>query len=403
MILIILTFFSLVAAGPNAQAVGPEAPDTALAGGNTADGQLALGGLTTGLYNSAFGIYSLLSNGAANFNTGVGAGTLLANTADENTATGAGALFSNTTGASNTATGAFALFSHISGNGNTAYGWHALLSDATGQLNTAVGSAALATENNGFNGSFNTAVGAGALFSNTGGDNTAIGAGALQDNVDGSDNTGVGLNALLNNSSGSNNVALGRNAGISQTTGSNDIYIGTLVDGVAGENDSCYIGSIFNQLSSRGTAVFINANNKLGTMTSSKRFKKEIKPMDKASNALFSLNPVTFRYKKEIDPAGISQFELVAEEVEKIDPDLVLRDKEGKAYSVRYDQVNAMLLNEFLKEHRAFVEEQQKVQQQQKEINALKAELKEQRSLIQKVSDRIELRSSASQVVAENP
>jgi len=138
-------------------------------------------------------------------------------------------------------------------------------------------------------------------------------------------------------------------------------------------------------------------------MTSSKRFKKEIKPMDKASNALFSLNPVTFRYKKEIDPAGISQFGLVAEEVEKIDPDLVLRDKEGKAYSVRYDQVNAMLLNEFLKEHRAFVEEQQKVQQQQKEINALKAELKEQRSLIQKVSDRIELRSSASQVVAENP
>ena len=289
-----------MAAGPNAQAVGPEAPDTALAGGNTADGQLALGGLTTGLYNSAFGIYSLLSNGAANFNTGVGAGTLLANTADENTATGAGALFSNTTGASNTATGAFALFSHISGNGNTAYGWHALLSDATGQLNTAVGSAALATENNGFNGSFNTAVGAGALFSNTGGDNTAIGAGALQDNVDGSDNTGVGLNALLNNSSGSNNVALGRNAGISQTTGSNDIYIGTLVDGVAGENDSCYIGSIFNQLSSRGTAVFINANNKLGTMTSSKRFKKEIKPMDKASNVLFSLNPVTFRYKRRL-------------------------------------------------------------------------------------------------------
>ncbi len=107
-------------------------------------------------------------------------------------------------------------------------------------------------------------------------------------------------------------------------------------------------------------------------MTSSKRFKKEIKPMDKASNALFSLNPVTFRYKKEIDPAGISQFGLVAEEVEKIDPDLVLRDKEGKAYSVRYDQVNAMLLNEFLKEHRAFVEEQQKVQQQQKEINPLR-------------------------------
>src|SRR5207247_3535006 len=121
-----------------------------------------------------------------------------------------------------------------------------------------------------------------------------------------------------------------------------------------------------------------------GTLTSSKRFKEEIKPMDKTSDALFALKPVTFRYKKEIDPAGTSQFGLVAEEVEKVNPDLVVRDKEGKPYSVRYEQVNAMLLNEFLKEHR-------KVQEQQKEIDSLKAELTEQRDLIQKESDRLEI------------
>jgi hypothetical protein len=124
--------------------------------------------------------------------------------------------------------------------------------------------------------------------------------------------------------------------------------------------------------------------------------------MDKASDALFALSPVTFRYKKEIDPVGKSQFGLVAEEVEKVNPELVVRDKEGKPYSVRYDHVNAMLLNEFLKEHRAFVEEQRQVEQQQEEIDALKAELKEQRSLIQKVNDKVELKTSASQVVAHN-
>jgi len=149
--------------------------------------------------------------------------------------------------------------------------------------------------------------------------------------------------------------------------------------------------------------VFIDANHRLGTLTSSKRFKEDIRPVGTASQALFALEPVTFHYKKEIDPAGISQFGLVAEEVEKVNPDLVVRDKVGKAYSVRYDQVNAMLLNEFLKEHRAFVEEQRKVAQQQKEIDALKDELKEQRALIQKVSDKIELSQPATRIAARNP
>jgi len=154
-------------------------------------------------------------------------------------------------------------------------------------------------------------------------------------------------------------------------------------------------------------AVFVNGNNQLGTTTSSKRFKEDINPMDKASEAILTLKPVTFRYKKEIDPAGTSQFGLVAEEVEKVNPDLVVRDKEGKPYSVRYDQVNAMLLNEFLKEHRK-VEELKKdfqatVAQQQKEIQALAARLEEQASQIQKVNAQLEMSKPAAKVVVSTP
>jgi len=194
-------------------------------------------------------------------------------------------------------------------------------------------------------------------------------------------------------------VALGSMAGSQQTTGSQNIYIGANIGGVAGESDACYIASIFGQTSASGTPVLINSNNKLGTMTSSKRFKEEIKPMDKASKALFALRPVTFRYKKEIDPAGTAQLGLVAEDVEKVNPDLVVRDKEGKAYSVRYDQVNAMLLNEFLKEHKVFVEQQRKLEQQgatiahqQKQIEALTAGL-------QKVSAQLELNNPVPRTV----
>ncbi len=160
-------------------------------------------------------------------------------------------------------------------------------------------------------------------------------------------------------------------------------------------SNSCYIGNIFGTTSSAGIAVFVNSDGKLGTATFSKRFKEDIKSMDRASEALFSLKPVAFRYNKEIDPAGISQFGLVAEDVEKVNPNLVVRDKEGNPYSVRYDQVNAMLLNEFLKEHC-------KVQEQQKEIDSLKAELKEQRDLIQKVSERVEMRKP-EELLTKNP
>jgi hypothetical protein len=392
---LLIALLACFALSQRALAVTP-APDGGYPGGNTAEGQLALGSLTTGIYNNAVGIYSLLSLTTGSFNTADGAGALLSNTADENTATGAGALLSNTTGARNTANGAFALFSNTGGF-NTAIGDRVLFNNSTGDHNVAVGGGGLpgpALFSNTI-GRFNTAVGEGALFSNTeGSDNTAIGAGALADNTGGSENVAVGLNAL-GNSTGDNNVALGNLAGFSQTTGSNNVYIGNQIEGTAGESNACYIASIFNQTSAGGSAVFVDANSKLGTITSSKRFKEEIKPMDKASEALFALKPVAFRYKKEIDPAGKSQFGLVAEDVEKVDRDLVVRDREGKPYSVRYDQVNAMLLNEFLKEHRKNEQQEATMARQQKQIEALTAGL-------QKVSAQLEVIKPAPQVVNNN-
>jgi hypothetical protein len=311
------------------------------------------------------------------------------NITDDNTAYGYQALLDNTTGMSNTATGTHALMSNTTGQANTATGYHTLQSNTIGAENTASGQSALSTNTVG---SSNTATGSFALVSNTEGvGNTATGAVTLLSNTTGNYNTAYGRGALENNTSGAFNTAIGHQAGFSQTTGNANVYIGDGMAGVAGESNACYIASIFGQTSASGIPVLVNSSNRLGTTTSSKRFKEDIKPMGAVSEALFSLTPVTFQYKKEIDPAGVSQLGLVAEDVEKVHPGLVVRDKEGKPYSVRYDQVNAMLLNEFLKEHR-------KVEEQQREIDSLKAELKEQRDLIQKVSDRVETYKRAPQV-----
>jgi hypothetical protein len=203
-------------------------------------------------------------------------------------------------------------------------------------------------------------------------------------NSTGSNNTAVGNTALIS-SQGSGNTAVGRGAGFNVTTASNVICIGTSGQNL---NDSCFIGNIFNATSTNGIGVLVNASGKLGTSTSSRRFKENIKPMEEASEALYALKPVSFCYKKEIDPAGISQFGLVAEDVEKVNPDLIVRDEEGNPYSVRYEQVNAMLLNEFLKEHAT-------VQELKKEIVTLKADL-------QKVSAQIEVGRSPLQTVVNN-
>ncbi len=199
-------------------------------------------------------------------------------------------------------------------------------------------------------------------------------------------------------------MALGNGAGFNATTGNLNVYIGAGMVGVADESNACYIASIFGQTSVNGVPVLINSDNKLGTTTSSKRFKEEIKPMDNASEALFALKPVTFRYKKQIDPQGIPQFGLVAEEVAQVNPDLVVRDEKGEIYTVRYDAVNAMLLNEFLKQHKAFLDEHRTVQEQgatiadlKKDIASLTTTVKEQAAQIQKVSTQIELNKPAPQ------
>ena len=388
----ILTALALGAFGlsPKVQAVSPP-PDGGYAGGNTAEGQNALLSLTTGGFNTAVGFLSLRSDTTGQFNTAIGAGTLFANTGDENTATGAGALLSNTTGAGNTANGVFALFSNTTGFSNTAIGEAALFFNTVG--------------------SGNTATGLNALQNNAGGtSNTADGVAALLSNTSGAANAAMGQDALSSNTAGSNNTAIGNGAGSNQTTGSNNVYIGAGAVGFAGENSACYIASIFSQTSPSGIPVLINANGKLGTTTSSKRFKDEIKPMDKASEAIFALKPVTFRYKKDLDPEGTPQFGLVAEEVQNINPALVVRDREGKPYTVRYDQVNAMLLNEFLKEHKKVEKQEATITrltndfqtvstQQRNEIQLLSAQLKEQAAQIQKVSAQLETSQPASQVV----
>jgi trimeric autotransporter adhesin len=205
--------------------------------------------------------------------------------------------------------------------------------------------------------------------------NTAVGTQVLLRNTTGSQNTAVGTLALVSNTTGRNNIALGFEAGSGVSISDNVICIGA---GVVGDNvdNSCFIGNIATSTSPNGIAVLINSTGRLGTITSSARFKDEIQPMDKASEALFALKPVAFRYKKDIDPARTPQLGLVAEDVEKVNPDLIVRDKEGKPYSVRYEQVNAMLLNEFLKGHKTVNEQGAMIARQQKAIEALTAGLK---------------------------
>ncbi len=346
--------------------------------------------------NTAIGRQALTSNTSGENNTAVGAATLESNTTGfGNVAIGAYSLFLNNTGSYNTAI--MGMESNTIGSNNTAVGFNALDNNTTGNNNTATGVGALEGPfSPGSTGSSNTADGYQALYSyTTGSNNTAVGYQALFSNTTGIDNTAIGYNALLN-ATGSNNIGLGLLAGSSLTTGSNNIDIGN--KGVAGDSNTIrigtkartqtntYIAGISGVTVAGGVGVIIDTNGHLGTVTSSERFKDEVKPMDKASEVILALKPVTFRYKHHLDPAGIPQFGLVAEEVEKVNPDLVARDAEGRIYTVRYEAVNAMLLNEFLKEHRNVQKLEATVVQQQKEIQALTANLKEQASQIQKVS-----------------
>jgi len=341
---------------PKVQAVVPP-PDGGYPGFNTAEGQNALFSLTTGSANTAVGWFSLSSDTTGSFNTATGAGALLFNTGNANTAFGAAALLFNTIGFDNTAVGAAALLNNATGNNNTATGFVALQNNTTGS------------------------------------DNTANGLNALSHNTTGTLNTAVGEGALLNNTTGSVNTAVGAGAGFDVTTADNVICIGVGVTG-ADVSNTTWIGGIFGTTTQSGTTtpVIVSDSGQLGTVASSERFKKEIKPMDHSSEAILALRPVTFHYKT--DTANRPQFGLVAEEVEKINPDLVVRDKEGKPYSVRYDQVNAMLLNEFLKEHCKNEEQAATIARLQQQIEALTAGL-------QKVSAQVEMSKPAQQTVAE--
>src|SRR5438874_987550 len=287
-------------------------------------------------------------NNSGTDNTGTGSYALFANTTGiDNTATGSAALSGNTTGDFNTANGFDALLSNTTGSNDTATGVNALLENTTGTDNTGNGANALYNNTTGID---NTATGSAALTRNTTGNyNTASGVNALFYNVVGHDNTGEGFQALLN-AKGSNNIGIGSNAGANLSNGSNKIDIGNL--GVAGESNkirigkqgtqkNTYIAGIFGATVANGVPVRIDSTGHLGTLTSSARFKEAIKPMDKASEAILALKPVTFRYKEELDPEGIPQFGLIAEEVEKISPDLVVRDKDGNVNTVRYETVNA--------------------------------------------------------------
>ena len=450
---LLLVGFGLACFGPSAtvKAVNPP-PDGGYPRQNTAEGDNALFSLseTDGAFNTAVGWDSLFSNVTGSLNTGIGAAALALNTGHNNTATGAVALLFNDTGSNNTAVGTAALlfngggFDPTHSTGNTAVGAGAAAQNTQGSGNTAIGAAALAgnsgsrieSSGNTAVGAFaltgtidttaqrNVAVGLYALTSDTEGSlNTAVGASsddfnietsaALGRNTTGMSNTAFGAGALRRNTSGNNNVAVGIDAGENLGMGNHNIYIGanagptpnptpspsgtpppvaesgTIRIGTTGTQTATYIAGIYGQPPGANTLPVVCADDgKLTANASSRRFKHDIKQMDKASEAILALKPVSFRYNN--DSTDTPWFGLIAEDVAEINPDLIARDKEGKPFGVRYDQVNIMLLNEFLKAHRRMEEQEATIARQQKQIDALNAGL-------QKVSAQVELNKPAPQ------
>jgi hypothetical protein len=373
---------------PN-RAIGQSVAGGGYPGGNTAEGQNALFSLTTGGYNTAVGFYSLRNDTTGGFNTAIGAGALLGNFgAENNTATGAGALLSNGFGNENTANGAFALF-YNDGDQNCAFGSYAL------------------------------------FFNDIGSENTAMGQSAMYENGNGTRNTAVGFSALYGNHDGWDNTAVGLDAG-SEVSGSGNICIGSGAWGFFGQDgviqiggdfsgyNACYINGIYGQSVDPGTGsvTYIDSDGKVGTMLSSRRFKCDIEPMDKTSEAILALKPVTFHYNG--DAKNTPCFGLIAEEVAEVSPGLVVRNKKGELLSVRYDQINAMLLNEFLKVHRKVEQQEATIAQltkdfqiasaqQREDIQLLRTQLKEQAVQIQKVTAQLEMAKPAAQTVLNNP
>jgi hypothetical protein len=388
----ILFVLACLAFLPQAKAA-PEvvpAPDGCYPAFTTAEGCKALQSLGAGFGNTGIGWRSLFSVTDGNYNTGVGAGTLVLNSASSNTAVGTAALLLNTLGLDNVAVGTAALVFNDLGNYNTAVGAFALYSNVDGVENTALG--------------------ASALTNNTSGDrNTAIGDSALVSCTSGFRNTALGNDAGNSITDGQRNVVVGDNAGVSIVSGQGNIYIGAGVNSGVGDESAhirigdsnfpitydCFIEGIYNRtFGAADMAVRVGSNGKLGTVVSSRRFKHDIKPMDKASEKILALKPVSFQYNS--DAENTPRFGLIAEDVAEVGPDLVVRDKEGKPLSVRYEDVNVMLLNEFLKEHKTVQELKTTVAQQKEQIDALTAGL-------QKVSAQLEGSKPATKFVVNKP
>jgi hypothetical protein len=345
---------------------------------NTATGSYALGSNKTGYYNTANGVQSLYANTTGQQNTAIGFNTLHFNTTGNyNTSSGVQSLYANTTGYSNAATGYSALYANTTGNYNSAHGASSLYSNKTG-LN-----------------------------------NTASGAFALYANTTGSLNTAMGYNALYSNTIGGGNIALGYQAGYNLTTGGNNIVIGNA--GVAGESGairigkasahtSAYIAGINGATVSGGVAVYINSKGQLGTMTSSRRFKSDIKSMGSASDKLLQLRPVVFRYKAP-DEAGARpiQYGLIAEETAKVFPELVQCDRFGKPFTIYYHLLTPILLNQVQKEHAKNEAQQAEIaalreslQKQARELALMRKSQREQEKLLAKLAAYIQKPSPAS-------
>ena len=391
---------------------------------NTATGNTALGSRAL-LNNTTGGTLGNIQGFDVGPNVAVGWQALESNTlASANTAVGYQALQSFTTGPMTleqvglcTAVGFQALANSTGGFGNSGFGYQALLNNSDGAGNTAMGLFALASNTSGDS---NVAIGISALFhNNAGGSNTAVGPSALQDNVDGSDNTAIGGDALLAHMTGDGNTAVGLfalsdgtdgnfNTAIGSSagaaiTGSGNVCIGQGVVGQAGVDDTTYIRNVntLTQNFSAGVNDYVTvrlSDGRLGhtAVVSSRRYKEDIKPLDVNSQALYALKPVSFRLKKEYDLTQTLGFGLIAEDVEKVNPDLVYRNNKGQVESVRYEMVNAMLLNEFLREHRKVEKLEATVAQQRKDFETAIAQLRGQ---VQKVAAQLELSRTAPQTV----
>ena len=389
---------------PMMQAVGPDT-DGAIAGSNNGEGTGVLVSRTSGVWNTGTGFEALNHLTSGNQNTATGLRALFSDiNGGFNTATGVYSLYSNTAGFFNSATGAYSLTKNTTGSNNTANGYSALNSNTTGFQNTAIGFAALLKNTTGF---FNNAVGNNALFANTTGPfNTAFGNDALANNTTGFANDAFGDGALASNVTGNSNTAIGDLAG-SNITGSGNVCIGQGIQGAAGVDNETRIRNIYTTVQPAvgidPDFVTVNSVGRLGRSNlSSRRYKHDIKPMDKASEALFKLNPVSFRYNKEYDATQTIAFGLIAEDVAEVYPDLVGRNAEGQPESVRYEQINAMLLNEFLKGHRKAQQQEATIAELKKGIEVLTAQLKEQAAQIQKVSAQLEVSKPAPQMVVND-